>query len=132
MAASTDWTLGQFSFGASGELMTTDLRDEFASNLALLHMLVDTAAISGDARLQQLSSKIVAAYRRSDVGLMGKLIDPAIAGPPVNTAELEEYQRWFLHALSPAAFPLSAKPLADMFTPDKFRMYDATPSALRA
>ncbi len=126
VAASTDWTLGQFSFGASGELMTTDLGAEFASNLALVHMLVDTAAISGDARLQQLSSKIVAAYRRSDVGLMGKLIDPAIAGPPVNTAELEEYQRWFLHALSPAAFPLSASELADMFTPDKFRMYDAT------
>ena len=126
VTASTDWTLGQFSFGASGELMTTDLGAEFASNLALLHMLVDTAAISGDARLQQLSSKIVAGYRQTDVGLMGKLIDPAIAGPPLNTAGLEEYQRWFLHAFSPAAFPLSAGELADMFTPDKFRMYDAT------
>ena len=82
VAASRDWTLRQFSFGDSGELMTTDLGAEFASNLALLHMLVDTAAISGDARLQQLSSKIVAGYRQSDVGLMGKLIDPAMRGPP--------------------------------------------------
>jgi hypothetical protein len=126
VAASTGWTLRQFSFGASGELITTDLGAEFASNPALVHMLVDTAAISGDARLQQLTSKIVAAYSKSQVGLTGKMIDPAIGGPPLNSAELEEYQRWFLHALSPAALPLSASELADMFSPDKFRMYDAT------
>jgi hypothetical protein len=125
VAASTGWTLRQFSFGASGELITTDLGAEFASNPALVHMLVDTAAISGDARLQQLTSKIVAAYSKSQVGLTGKMIDPAIGGP-LNSAELEEYQRWFLHALSPAALPLSASELADMFSPDKFRMYDAT------
>jgi hypothetical protein len=125
VAASTGWTLRQFSFGASGELITTDLGAEFASNPALVHMLVDTAAISGDARLQQLSSKIIAGYGQSHVGLMGKMIDPAIGGP-LNSAELEEYQRWFLHALSPAALPLSASELADMFSPDKFRMYDAT------
>ena len=104
VAASTGWTLRQFSFGASGELITTDLGAEFASNPALVHMLVDTAGISGDARLQQLSSTIVAIYDQGHVGLMGKLVDPAMAGPPLNTAELEEYQRWFLHALSPAAF----------------------------
>jgi hypothetical protein len=126
VAASAGWTLRQFSFGASGELTTTDLGAEFASNPALVHMLVDTAAISGDARLQQLTSKIVAAYSKSQVGLTGKMIDPAIGGPPLNSAELEEYQRWFLHALSPAALPLSASELADMFSPDKFRMYDAT------
>jgi hypothetical protein len=127
VAASADWTLRQFSFGASGELITTDLGAEFASNPALVHMLVDTAAISGDARLQHLTSKIVAAYSKSQVGLTGKMIDPAIAGPPpLNSAELEEYQRWFLHALSPVALPLSASELADMFSPDKFRMYDAT------
>ena len=86
VAASTDWTLGQFSLGASGELITTDLGAEFASNPALVHMLVDTAAISGDARLRQLSSKIVAAYPQTDVGSMGKMMDPAIAGPPLNSA----------------------------------------------
>jgi hypothetical protein len=126
VAASTGWTLRQFSFGASGELITTDLGAEFASNPALVHMLVDTAAISGDARLQQLTSKIVAIYDQGHVGLMGKMVDPAMAGPPLNTAELEEYQRWFLHALSPAAFSLSAGERTDMFSPDKFRMYDAT------
>jgi hypothetical protein len=126
VAASTDWTLRQFSFGASGELATSDLGAEFASNPALVHMLVDAAAISGDARLQQLSSKIVAVYGQGHPGLAGKMIDPAMTGPPLNAAGLEEYQRWFLHALSPAALPLSAGELADMFSPDKFRMYDAT------
>ena len=43
VAASTGWTLAQFSYGASGELITTDLGAEFASNMALVHMLVDTA-----------------------------------------------------------------------------------------
>jgi hypothetical protein len=95
-------------------------------------MLVDTDAISGDARLQQLSSKIIAGYGQSHVGLMGKMIDPAIAGPPLNTAELEEYQRWFLHALSPAAFPLSAGELAEMFSPDKVQDIRRHPSTVRA
>ena len=126
VAASTGWTLGQFSFAPSGELMATDLGEEFVSNPALVHMLVDSAAISGVARLQQLSSEMVAAYGKNNVGLVGKMIDPAIGGLPLRSPELEEYQRWFLHALSPTALPLSAGELADMFSPDKFTMYHAT------
>ncbi len=126
LAASADWTNRQFSFSSSGEPMVTTLGAEFGSNPALVHMLVDTAAISGDPRLQELSSKFVAAYHQHPPALISKLVDPAIAGPPLNSPELEEYQRWFLHAMSPAGLPLSATELADMFSPDKFRMYDAT------
>jgi hypothetical protein len=126
LAASAGWTTEQFSSNASGELVATDLGLEFVTNPALLHMFVDSAAISGDPRLQDLSSKIVAAYRKGQPGLFAKLVDPAIAGSARSSARLEEYQRWFLHGLSPAASPLSAPELADMFSPDKFRMYDAT------
>jgi hypothetical protein len=126
LAASAGWTVNQFHSNASGELLATDLGMEFANNPALLHMLVDTSAISGDPRLRDLTSKIVVASRKSRPSLIAKLVDPAIAGPPLNSAELEEYQRWFLHAMSPAGLPLSATEQADMFSPDKFRMYDAT------
>jgi hypothetical protein len=126
LAASAGWTANQFSSNASGELVGTDLGTEFVTNPALLHMLVDSSAISGDSRLQDLTAKIVAAYRKGPPSLIAKLVDPAIAGLPLNSAGLEEYQRWILHGLSPAALPLSAAELADMFSPDKFRMYDAT------
>jgi hypothetical protein len=125
LSASTGWIASQFSSNASGELIATDLGMEFVTNTALLHMLVDTSVISGDPRLQELTSKIVAIYRKGP-GLTAKLVDPSIAEPPRNSAELEEYQRWFLHGLSPAASPLSAAELSDMFSPDKFRLYDAT------
>ena len=126
LAASTGWTIEQFSSTSSDEAIATDLGMEFVLNPPLLHMLVDTSAIAGDPRLQDLSSKIVAAYRKDPPGLIAKLVDPAIAGSPGASAEWVEYQRWILHGLSPSAFPLSAADLADMFSPDKFRMYDAT------
>ena len=65
LAASAGWTVNQFSSNASGKLLATDLGVEFANNPALLHMLVDTSAISGDPRLRDLTSKIVVASRKS-------------------------------------------------------------------
>ena len=82
--------------------------------------------MSGDPPLQQLTSKIVAAYRNGDPGLWGKIVDPNIKGDPFNAPELEEYQRWILHAISPSALPLSDAERADMFSPDKFTMYNLT------
>jgi hypothetical protein len=125
LAASTGWTISEFSSNSSGKLIATDLGIEFVSNPPLMHMLVDCSAISGDPQLQQLSSKIVAVYR-SYAGLWGKIVDPAIAGSNPVSPEKEEYLRWILHAVSPATLPLSDAELADMFSPDKFRMYDAT------
>jgi hypothetical protein len=126
LSASTAWTIEQFSSNSSGELIGTDLGVEFVTNPSLLHMLVDSSAISGDPRLQNLTSKIVAVYRKDAPGLIAKLVDPDIPGSLGASAEWAEYQRWILHGLSPAAFPLPAADLADMFSPDKFRMYDAT------
>jgi hypothetical protein len=126
IAASANWTTSQFSSNASGELIATDLGVELVTNPHLLHMLVDSSALSGDPRLQGLTAKILAVYRQGPPGLIAKLADPAIVGSPRNSAQMEEYERWILHGLSPAALPLSAAELADMFSPEKFRMYDAT------
>jgi hypothetical protein len=89
LSASTAWTANQFSSNASGELIGTDLGLEFATNAALMYMLMDSAAISGDPRLQQLTPKIVAAYREGPPSLMAKLVDPDIAESPRSRAELE-------------------------------------------
>jgi hypothetical protein len=126
LAASTDWAAKQFPSDGSGRLMVTDLGAEFASNPALVHMLVDISKISGDPRLQELSSKVVAEYRRIPVGLVGKMVDPAIAEPPLVDPKMEEYQRWMLHAISPAELPLSDPERADMFSTDKLKMYNLT------
>jgi hypothetical protein len=125
LAASTAWTSAQFSSNSSGKLIATDSGVEFVSNPPLMHMLADCAAISGDPRLQQLSSKIVAVYR-SYAGLWGKIVDPAIAGSNPVSPEKEEYLRWIMHAISPATQTLSNAEQADMLSPDKFSMYDAT------
>jgi hypothetical protein len=125
LAASAGWTIDQFRPDNSGKVVITGLGKEFASNPALVHMLVDCAAMSNDPQLRDLVSKIVAVYRSKPM-LLGKLVDPTIDGPPVNSPELFEYQRWFSHAVAPAAFPLSPAEQADMLSPDKFTMYDAT------
>lgn len=125
LAASTDWTANQFPSDGSQRLMVTDSGAAFASNPALVHMLVDLSGISGDLRLQEISSKIVAVYRRTPVGLVGKMVDPTIAEPPTVDPKFEEYQRWMVHAISPAELPLSDAEWANMFS-DKLRMYNLT------
>jgi len=126
LAASTDWAANQFPSDGSRRLMVTDLGAALASNPALVHMLVDLAGISGDPRLQEISSKLVAEYRRTRMGVVGKMVDPTIAEPPVVDPKYEEYQRWMLHAISPAEVPLSDAERANMFSTDKLRMYNLT------
>ncbi|HEY5203084.1 MAG TPA: hypothetical protein VIJ63_00600 [Roseiarcus sp.] len=126
LAASTSWAAKQFPSDGSGRLMVTDLGAEFASNPALVHMLVDLSKISADPRLQELSSRVVAEYRRTPVGLAGKMVDPTIAEPPLVAPNMEEYQRWMLHAISPEELPLSDAERADMFSTGKLKMYNLT------
>jgi hypothetical protein len=126
LAASTDWAANQFPFDGSGRQVVTKLGLAFGSNPALVHMLVDLSAMSGDPRLQEVSSKVVRQYRRISVGLVGKMVDPTIAGPPRVDPKLEEYQRWILRAISPAELPLSDAEREDMFSTDQLRMYNLT------
>ncbi len=127
LGASTDWTMGQFAPGNPGLWATNDGR-YFASNSALAHMLVDCAGISGDPRLQQLATLFAEAHRKRPV-MWAKMVDPAIVTYPVSGrefAELDIYQRWILHGISPTEEPLSDSDLKDMFSPDKFRTGKAT------
>jgi hypothetical protein len=127
-AASTNWATDQFvSIGNSGSVAaTTHEGVELGSNPALAHMVTDCAAMSSDPRLQQLAKFM---KPRENPPLWAKMIDPTLVVHPLSgseRADLEEYQRWIMHGISPSAAPLSAAELADMFSPDKFRTGKAT------
>src|SRR3984893_11025601 len=128
LVASTGWTTEQYFSASSGRISATDEGTEFVRNSALAHMLVDCAAMSDDPRLLQLVAKFWVG-RPDHAELWAKMVDPTIAASPLSNNEMaaiEEYQRWILHGISPAAAPLSAAELADMFSPDKFRTGRAT------
>ena len=126
-AASTNWATDQFiPIGNSGDVPATHEGVELRSNPALAHMVTDCAAMSSDPRLQQLAKSMKPPENPS---LWAKMVDPTLVVHPVSgseSADLEEYQRWILHGLSPSDAPLSAAELADMFSPDKFRTGRAT------
>jgi hypothetical protein len=128
LVASTGWTTEQYFFASSGGISVTDEGTEFLRNPALAHMLVDCAAMSDNPRLLQLVAKFWV-DRPDHAELWAKMVDPTIAASPLSNNEMaaiEEYQRWILYGISPAAAPLSAAELADMFSPDKFRTGRAT------
>jgi hypothetical protein len=126
-AASTNWATEQFvSIGNSGEVAATNEGVELGSNPALASMVTDCAAMSSDPRLQQLAKYM---KPRGQPPLWAKMVDPTLVAHPLSGSEwadLEEYQRWIMHGISPSDAPLSAAELADMFSPDKFRTGKAT------
>jgi hypothetical protein len=54
------------------------------------------------------------------------MVDPTIAEPSLVNPKIEEYQRWMVHAISPAELPLSDAERADMFSTGKLKMYNLT------
>lgn len=128
LAASTNWTIEQYSSGAEHRPGASDEGKEFVSNPALAHMLVDCASTSDDPRLKQLAAAFIEAYRAKP-SAWSKMVDPNIVAYPLSTrqvAELQTYQRWILHSISPADASLSATDLEDMFSPSKNRTGKAT------
>jgi len=126
-AASADWATEQFvSIGSSGEVMATHEGVELGSNPALAYMVTDCATMSGDPRLLHLAKFM---KPRGNPPLWAKMVDPTVVAHPLGESEwadLEEYQRWIMHGISPSDAPLSAAELADMFSPDRFRTGKAT------
>jgi hypothetical protein len=125
ITASREWVLGV------GDPTMFFINDESArallQNAALMHMVAECARASGDQRLQLL----VALYFRvnADPYSFGRLVDPncRFERPSVNHSwSAEDYEPWFLHAMAPTEYPLSAEALANMFSPDKYRTGGAT------
>jgi len=128
LAASTDWTMDQYTWENGRGVWASYEGRMFASNSALAHMLVDCAATSGNSRLQHLAVEFAAAHRANPV-TWAKMVDPTIATHPLSdseSAELVEYQRWLLYGISPSEAPLSTADMENMFSPDKYRTGKAT------
>ena len=92
-----------------------------------MHMVADCARASGDRRLGSLA----ALYFRVTTTpyWFGRLVDPDCRFErPSETylSGLQDYQHWFLHAVAPTQYPLSAEELANMFSPNKYRTGGAT------
>jgi len=124
MAASRQWVLG---VGDPNKFFTDEESSVLLRNPALMHMVADCALISADQRLQSLA----AAYFRVNLKpyRWGRLVDPNCPFerlPAGLLLRFDDYMRWFLHAVVPTEYPLTAEDRADMFSPDKYRTGSAT------
>lgn len=122
--ASRDWVL------ATGDPTMFLINDESAAllqNAVLLHMVADCARASRDERLQQLAA-LYFSVNAADPYSMGRLVDRnrRFKGPAHHEWSAEDYQPWFVHAVAPTEYPLSAEAHANMFSPDKYRTGGAT------
>jgi hypothetical protein len=121
ITASREWVL------ITGRPFATPDRSELLGNAALMHMVADCALISSDQRLRSLA----AVYFRANLKpyWWGRLVDPNAPFerlPDDLFRSIDDYQRWFLHAVVPTEYPLSAEDRANMFSPDKYRTGHAT------
>ena len=116
--ASRDWALGRDY--PLPEVLKARFY-EFGNGI-LLHMLVEAAEMAGENDLKPL----VRAYVKADPGGngWGRLADPSVRFemPKLEElARLEEYQRWFLHALGGDQFPFSPDEQARLLLKDAYR-----------
>jgi hypothetical protein len=119
ITASRDWVVDE---GAGTGVFITERPEVLLGNAALMHMVADCARASGERRLQSLAALYFRANARPYS--FGRMVDPSCRFErPSETYSwsAEDYQPWFLHAVAPAEYPLSAEALANMFSPDKYR-----------
>jgi hypothetical protein len=93
-------------------------RQELFNNTALLHIVADCAQASGDDELRQLVQLYFEYYKGRHV--WSRMVDPTKpyeAPSEAVRAALQEYQRWFLHAISRGEFALSSAESASLFDP---------------
>jgi hypothetical protein len=124
LPASRAWVL---AVGEGSSVVVNQEGVALLSNPALMHMVADCARASGDPRLQSLATSYF--HMVSTPYWWGRLVDPSsrFERPPDDyLRDLEQYQRWFMHAMAPGEYPLSAEDRVDMFSPDKYRTGNLT------
>ncbi len=118
-AASRDWILDL----AERPLLTPgDETAELLSNPALLHMIADSAGMSGDRRLGLVLPRYLSVA--TNAYWWARLVDPSLRfeRPPESyLATLPQYNRWFLYAIAPHEISLSEEDRANLLDPEKFR-----------
>lgn len=115
--------------GSRGWLLTLsgDEATALLQNPALLYMVVDCARISGDERLRTIAGDYF--HSVQNPYWWARMVDPSsrFERPPDDYLRtLVNYQRWFMHAIAPEEYRLTAEDHRDMFSPDKYRTGRAT------
>src|SRR5262249_34358797 len=91
------------------------------TNAALVYMIVDMAAMSGDIRLRRLvDSYLGNPFLPANV--WRRMVDEKAEIRPPSRAELDswaEYQRWMAYGIAPNLIHLADDERADLFSPDK-------------
>jgi hypothetical protein len=124
VTTSRDWVL---DVGEGASVFGKEEGAALMTNAALLHMVADCARSSGDQRLQSLATRYFRVV--STPYWFGRLVDPScrFERPPESyLRSIDDYQRWFLHAVAPREYQLSTEDRVDMFSPDKYRTGSAT------
>jgi hypothetical protein len=96
------------------------------ANAYLTYMVQNCAALAGDAQLRTYAERV---YKQDPDPNLARLNDPSLPfdTPSSRTlAELPDYQRWTMHAISKKELNLSETDRAEMFNPDRHRTGRAT------
>jgi hypothetical protein len=123
ITASTAWVIAH---GEGTAVPMTESPKALLENAALMHMVAESARMSGDGRLRSLAQRYFSANAKPYS--FGRMVDPnsRFEQPGYYSWSAEDYQPWFLHALAPRNYPLRDEALANMFSPDKYRTGGAT------
>jgi hypothetical protein len=124
ITASREWIL---TLGDPSSFFINEESAALLQNAPLMHMVAECARASGDQRLQELAALYFSV--NAEPYWFGRLIDPNCRFERRSVDYLwsaEDYLPWFVHAVAPAEYPLSAEALANMFSPDKYRTGGAT------
>jgi hypothetical protein len=92
-------------------------------NTALLYMIADMAALSGDQRLGHIIATFLADPRIPPDDVWRRVVDPAAnvrAPSPQQLDGLQDYQRWILYAVAGPDVRITESERANMFAPDRF------------
>ena len=95
------------------------------SNAYLIYMIRDSAALTGDPKLQSLFNRSANVVRGT---YLDRFADPnaEFHQPPPSLNGLAAYERWIAHAISRGEYSLSAQEHKEMFEPDGTRTGRAT------
>jgi hypothetical protein len=92
-------------------------------NAALLYMLADMAALSGDVRLRTIVTNAVANSALPPDSVLRRWLEPDATVRRPSREELsglEDYERWCLYAIAPQHVDLIEAERNAMFDPDRF------------
>jgi hypothetical protein len=126
--SNVSWTQSDQVFAASFERAVqigTDwvVTNPETENVAVLYMLTDMAALSGDVRLRRIVDNAITNSALPADSVFRRWLEPDASVRHTRweeLSELEDYERWCLYAIAPEHVELPEAERDAMFAPDRF------------